>query len=361
MTAFGATDGDEINTYDLLGPRILEQDLNESHVSKGIYQIDSAFRQVRLGFPKIRSSLGNFSKVDPAVFESSFPDVADGLEEVVTSTRELEAGVDVADVFLSDRTNPTAATHFIYAAYSIAKIAPNLTDLRDAKALPSFDPVVGNLSYVSDALEDPAILEIRSSGGDVGQSIDFVADTIDLITKIADLGEHAVTVADDIDAIRQKFEDKEVQNFTDVEIADWSREAESLVQEAEDLGFKLGTIEDTIASMVSRATEGRYGYANELATSGIEMLEDVLDFIGGLRNLEEFAYGLRSLINAMASYNDFHEKMLRLDRQITATNLEGALQIAREARDDLRDGRLLTEEFLERIEKVSSQIQVPIT
>jgi hypothetical protein len=361
LTAFGASGGDEIDTFDLLGPRILEQDLNESDVSEGIGQIDMAFGQVRLGFPKIRSSIGNFSKVDPTAFESSFPDIADGLEEVVASTQELEVGIEVAEVFLSDRTNPTAATHFIYAAYSIAKIAPNLTDLRDTKAMPSFDPVVSNLSYVSAALEDPAVVEVRSSGGDVGQGIDFVADTIDLITQIADLGEYALTVAESIDGIRERFEDKEVQNFTDVEIAGWSRDAESLVQDAENLGYKLETIEDTIASMVSRATEGKYGYANELATSGIEMLEEVLDFIDGLRDLEDFAYGLRSLVKAMASFKDFHDRMVRLDRQIAASNLEGALQIAREARDDLREGRLLTEELLERIEEVSNQIQLPIT
>ena len=187
-----------------------------------------------------------------------------------------------------------------------------------------------------------------------------MADTIDLISRIATLGDDAFAVAADIDAIKGRFESKEIYNLTDVEISQWSYEAEALVQEAETLGQSLGEIEDEISSMLSRTANGEYGYANQLATSGVEMLGDMLDFIADLRDLEEFSYGLRSLVNAMASFSDFYEDTVRLDRQIAIGNLGGAVQIAADARVHLRAGKLLTEELLGTLEGVSDQIQLPV-
>ncbi len=361
LIMFNASDMEEIGSFDVLGPRLMEEELDEALVAEGIDEIDSAFGQIRLGFPKIRSSLGNLSSVDPEVFEERFPGTSDELKGFLETTRDLGTGVDVADVFLSDRTNPTPATHFIYAAYSLTRIAPNMTDLRDVRDLPRFDNVVSNLSFVGDALADPIIMEIRKEGNDVGHSISFVADAIDLIESMANLGDYAIQVAEDVDRIREKFQEKKIQNLTDIELGQWRDEATTLAEHGDELSVRIDAIEDKIDSMLDKALEEQYGYANELASGGIEMLGQVLGFLRELRGLTEFSRGLKSLVFSVESFVNFYEDITRLERQIIEGNLVGASHTAEGAKDELREGRMQAEDLLTRLGNVSKQLLLPIT
>jgi hypothetical protein len=359
LTIFNGTELTDIGSFDVLGPRIMEEKLDEKLVADGMMMIDSAFGQVRSGFPKIRRSLDNFSEVDSSVFADTLPDVQNGLDELLQNSRELEIGIDIADVFLGDISNPTPATHFLFAAYSIATIAPNLTDLRDVNSLPSFDSVVNNLSFVSMALEDPVVVHIRQEGGDAGDSISFVADAIDLIEVMAGLGDKALVLAADVDDMREKFEEKSVYNYTQVELSIWKSEASSLKDDADDLSESIDLIEGRIDGMVQNSLEKRYGYANDLARGSVDMLREVLAFLRELRGIVGLTYGIESLVSAAESFNHVYYDIIDLERQILADNLVGARQTAAEVKMEVREGRIYTEDLLERLEEMTEQIQLP--
>ena len=358
-------DGDgtnSVHSFDLLGPRLMEEDLNETLLAQGILQVDTAFAHIISGFPSIRCSLDNLSQVKPQVFAHNFPDVAEGLEDLLNITEDLGTGIDVAEVFLSHGSNDfTPATHFIYAAYSMARVAPSLMDLRNIEVLPNLDNVISNLSYVSNSLADPTIVRIRKEGGDVGNSIVFVSDAIDLIESMAELGDCTTQVAEGVEEIRRKFEQKQIYNLSYVELAEWNASATALTEHAEDLSIRIDEIEDRIDIMLSKAIEKQYGYTNQLATEGIDMLEEVLMFLKELHGLVDFSYGVRSLVSSVTEFRNFYYDLDRLERQIKMGSMDSALQTAGIARQELKDGRIHTEDTLDRLERLSKEVEIPIT
>ncbi len=359
FTIFGRST-EAIGSFDVLGPALMETELNETMVSAGIMQIDSAFSQVLLGFPSIRLALRNISNVDPAVFHDRFPEVEEGLGQLIESTGDLEKGIDVVEVFLSDTSTPKPATHFLYAAYSLAKIAPNVTDLRDIRSFPSLDNVASNLSNVRDALEDPVVTTITEEGGDTGSSILFVLETVDLIDRMIDLESYAVELAVQAEEIRQRFQAKRVYEYTDIEIDEWIAQATSLTEHAEGLDGRIASAEDSIDTMLTKSENAEYGYANELAKEGTNLLEQILNFLRELKGLSSFSQGLQSLVHSMKSFNRFYDSFVRLERQVEAGNLVAATQTAVEARSDLREARLLAEDLMDRLEELPRQIQLPV-
>jgi len=360
LTIFNGTEITEIGSFDLLGPRIIDEELDDESFSEGIMQIDSAFSQIRSGFPRIRLSLNNFSEVDPSVLGDSFPDVSDGLDDLLENTRELEIGIDLADIFFGEISNPTPATHFLLASYSIAKIAPNLTDLREPSALPSLESVIGNLTYVSMALEDPVVIGIRQEGGNAGDSITFVADAIDLIETMVDLGDKALVLANDIESMRGKFEQKSVYDYTQIELNIWKSEATELTVKAEELSSTIDLMEDKVDGMVYRSTHDEYGYANSLAEGSIEMLDEVLMFLKELKGIVGLTYGLESLVSAADSFNQVYQDMIDLERQILSNNLVSARQTAADVKREMETGRSNTEDLLDSLEEITEEIQLPI-
>jgi hypothetical protein len=269
-------------------------------------------------------------------------------------------GIDIADVMLGESSSEAVATHFILAAYSLTKIAPNLTDLRDVRALPSFNHVLSNLSYVSSALDDPVIVDARNEGGDAGDSMSFLADTIDLVERMATMGDLAVQVAEEVEEIESRFEDKRIYDYTDIEIDTWIKDAETLTEHSRELEDQIEDIEDSIRVMLAKAKNESYGYANELAGDGIGLLGEVLEFLKLLKELTTFSTGLESLVRSVENFNEFHDDFIRLERQIRDGNLGIALQTERQAAEELRQGRLQAEALLESLERLPVEIQLPI-
>jgi hypothetical protein len=209
------------------------------------------------------------------------------------------------------------------------------------------------------ALEDPVVVQIRQEGGDAGGSISFVADAIDLIEVMAGLGDEALGLAAEIEDMREKFEDKSVYNYTQVELSIWKSEASSLTDKSEDLSESIDLIEGKIGEMVQNSISKKYGYANDLAEGSLDMLQDVLAFLKELKGIVGLSYGIESLVSAAESFNHVYYDMVDLERKILADNLMGARQTAAEVKIEVREGRIYTEDLLERLEGMTEQIQLP--
>jgi hypothetical protein len=362
LTIFNGERTARMDSFDVIGPRLMEEGLNESAVALGILQIDSGFGQVVQGFPRIRSALGNFSAVDPEVFEGRLSDMADQMEEMLETVGELEDGIDVADVMLSHGDQPlTPSTHFILAAYSIARLAPSLTDLSDARSIPSLDNVIANLSHVSVALDDPVVVGIREQGGDTGGSISFVEDVIDLIEDMAELGDVTAALAEDQEKTRDRFGETPVPALSDEDFDTWSEDVDSLADQAARLNSRIDGIEDKINSMLSKASKEQYGYANVLAESGIDLMDQVLRFMGMLRGLTGFTDGLDSLVDGVRSFRGFYLELEQVEAEVRAGDMESALTSARSAREGLSSGRSHAEGALANLESLSAGLELPIT
>lgn len=350
-----------IDSFDVVGPRLMNEDLDEGLVRRGILEIDSAFAQIILGFPRIRSSVGNLSQVRPEVFEERLPGVSGDLRELLANAAQLADGMDAMEVLLGHGGNANApATSFLFAFYAFARLSPRFTDISNPQQLPNMDEVVSNLSEVSTALSDPTISRLRDEGGDVGDSLSFVSDAVDLTQGMAGLGDYAKHVALDIEGIRVRFEASTIQNLTDIELEEWDRAVATLIENANDLSERTRIIEDGIQAMVERAVRKQYGYANDLAASSIELLKGAMDFLARLDGLSELSLGLRSLVDAVRNFRDFYYQFERLRRQIEIANWDTAEQTLDDALQLLRSGKMQTEYALVRLERVGQEIELPI-
>jgi len=350
-----------IDSFDVVGPRLMNEDLDDSLVRRGILEIDSAFPQIILGFPRIRSSVGNLSKVNPEIFEGKFPDVSDSLEQLLANASQLADGMDAMEVLLGhDDSVYAPATSFLFASYSFASLSPRFTDLREPEQLPGMDDVISNLSEVSKALNDPTISRLRDDGGEVGDSLWFLVDAVGLAQEMAGVGEYAKQVAQGIEAVRVRFEEKTIQNLTDLELEEWDEAVATLIEDANDLSVRTQDIEDRIEAMIERAVKNQYGYANDLATSSIELLRAATDFLIKLERLSELSLGLESLIDAVRSFRDFYDEFERLQRQIEAPNWDAADQTMDGATKALKNAKAETEDALVRLERAGQEIELPI-
>jgi len=350
-----------IDSFDVVGLRLMNEDLDQSLVRRGILEIDSAFPQIILGFPRIRSSIGNLSKVHPEVFEKKFPDVSDSLEQLLANASQLADGMDAMEVLLGHHDGVHApATSFLFASYSFARISPRFTDIREPEKLPDMDDMVSNLSEVNQALSDPVIRRLRNEGGEVGDSLSFLVDAVDLAQRMAGVGEYAKQVALGIEGVRGRFEEKAIQNLTDIELEEWDEAVATVIEDANDLSQRTQAIEDDIQAMIEKVVKKQYGYANDLAKSSIELLRGAMDFLVKLDGLSELSLGLKSLVDAVRSFRDFYYQFERLQRQIEVANWGAAEQALDDATQLLRSGRMQTEYALVRLEKVGQEIELPI-
>ncbi len=350
-----------VDSFEVLGPRIMEEDLDENAVRAGILHIDSSFVQILSGFDFIRSALDNFSQLQPDVFDDRFPEVADGIRELLADLDDLRKGTDIAEVLLGHGGRPIApATHLLFASYSLADLAPGLIDLRDPENLPDTDQVISNLSGFKDAFQDPTIARVLSENGDVGNGLSFLSEAIGLIEKMLDLVDHAVKVAEDVHRIREKFGSKPVQDLTEMELWEWEKDAQALIIHSQDLERKLAEIEADIEAMIAKAREGRYGYANQLASSSVDMLREVLRYLRSLDALCDLATGITSLIAAARDFKDFFHDFARLEKAIQSSNWESAQRILTEVKTQSTSGKEHLAELLTVLSSAPGDLQLPI-
>jgi len=360
LCIFGSRGSVRIDSFDVVGRRLMNEDLDADLVRQGILRIDSAFLQVMEGFPRIRSSLGNLSQVQPQIFEEKFPGVSSDLRTVLASAAELADGMDAMEVFLRHANNGRApATSFLFASYALARLAPRFTDIRRPEQLPDMRDVVLNLSDVSAALGDPAIRRLRNQGGDVGNSLSFLSDTVDLTQQMAGLGDHAKRIAVDIESIRARFGASSIQNLTEIQLEEWERAVEALIDDADDLAQRTKMIEEGIQLMMVKTANKQYGYANDLAASSVGLLEGAMDLLGGLERLSELSLGLNSLVDAARSFRDFHYQLERLQRQVELGNWGIVELTLDQALGALRSGKMQTENSLAALGWVAEKIELP--
>jgi len=362
LTVFGLGDSGTIQSFDLLGPKLVQEELDEADVARGVLEIDAGFRGITEGFPLMRESLSNLSDLDIQGLSERLPLLSSDLVELRTGVMELGTGIDVAEIFLKGRGNGLVpATHLFLASYSMARLASNLTDLEEAESIPGLEDVDSNLSYVVDALKNPVVLKAREEEGDLGGALSFVFDAVDLLSRMVEAGGSASDVAYDLQDIRSKFEEKPVYNLTEVEFYDWKRAADSLTSDADRLRSSVQNIDLGIDEMISKAKAGDYGYANELSSETIGLLKQVAKLMDDLTDLAEASRGIASLVSSASHFHDFYYDLDRLQRQIDAGNLISAQQTAAVASKDLRDGKLSAERALAGIESMGPRLRIPIT
>jgi len=351
-----------VRYLDILGPKMVDEEIDPHNLNSGLRQMDGGFVSISSGFPLLRQSISNLTVVEIGLFTRVLPDMTQGLEELRNSSQELEDGVYVGEVFLNrGSTDLTPSTHLLYAAYSLAESSSQFTDLRDPRELPSLQNVESNLTYVKSALSDPDLVRLREEGGEVGKSLVFIEDAIELIENVIDLTQDTRRVAGDLDTIRGEIREESVQNVTDLELTKWKSKASVLVQDSIQLREGIDSVQTSIEEMMGRAMRDAYGYANELADNAVDLLEQVLDLLYDLRELVEISDGVESLIEGIEDYHDFYYQLNLMQRQIESDNLESAKSTCDAAKLDLGQGKARTEELLSRIQLLSETIRIPIS
>ncbi len=351
-----------IQYLEIMGPEIAEKDFNVNAVKQGFSRMDSGFVQISSGFPSLKRSFSNLSSLDPSVIKDDFPDIYRGLDELVNRSREMGTVINATEGFLTPNpTNLTPSTHLLYAAFSLSRSYADLTDLREPSKIPTFEDVASNISQVEMALTKPPVPDIRKRGGKVGNSVNFLADILDLIENTIEVTDRTRQVAIDLEEIYTEVQENIIQNLTNLELARLDEKASELGSHSRDLKNQVDLAQNKTDNMLIKVQEEEYGYANELASKGVDLLNHILDLISDLRQLVDLSQAVESLVNAFRSYHDFYNELGRTERRIKSGNLESAADSWSLTKSRMESGRLEIENALDYLDNLPGHVEIPIS